>query len=92
MCGVIAAQKWRNFCSARVLLDCMPKFVYSSEDLLSVDVMLYHYAQKADVDPTVHLRLTTDEEIIAVTDITATGSFKSGVFDIGTAEIPFQIS
>lgn len=85
--GIITAQEWRNFCSDRVILGCMPKFVYSSEELLSVDVKLYHYAQKADVDPTVHLRLTADEEIIADTVITATGSFKSGVFDIGTAEI-----
>ena len=85
--GIITAKEWRNFCSDKVILGCMPKFVYSSDELLSVDVKLYHYAQNADVDPTVNLRLATDEEIIADTTVTAVGSVKSGVFDIGTAEI-----
>lgn len=85
--GVITAVEWRNFCSDRVLLGCLPKFVYSAGEKLSVGVKLYNYAKKADIDPTVTLRLMIGGEEIAKAEVSAKGSFRGGVFEIGTAEI-----
>lgn len=85
--GIISPEEWRNFCSERVLLGCLPKFVYSAGEKLSVGIKLYNYAKNADVDPVVSLRLDIDGTEAIRTEITAKGSFKGGVFDLGTAEM-----
>ena len=85
--GIITSVEWRGFCSDRVLLGCLPKFVYSAGEKLSVGVKLYNYAWKADVDPEITLRLAINGEEAACGKISAEGKFKGGVFDIGTAEM-----
>ncbi len=86
--GVMGEEEWRSFCADRVLLGCMRKFVYTTNEKITVGVKLYTYAQSADINPQITLRLSYDDSsnAAAETTITASGSFKGGVFDIGTAE------
>lgn len=85
--GVITAIEWRNFCSDRVLLGCLKKFVFAAGETVSMGVKLYNYAQKADVDPTVTIKLSVGGEVVSEQNISAKGSFKGGVFDLGSAEL-----
>ena len=85
--GVIGAEEWRGFCSDTVILGCMRKFVYTAGESLPVDVKLYSYAKDAYVDPAIRISLESDGEIIAETMVSAAGSYKGGVFDIGSAEL-----
>lgn len=85
--GVITAVEWRNFCSDRVLLGCLKKFVFAAGETVSMGVKLYSYAKKADVDPTVTIRLSVDGDAVSEQTVTAEGTFKGGVFDLGTAEL-----
>lgn len=85
--GVITAIEWRNFCSDRVLLGCLSKFVFEAGETVSMGVKLYNYADRADVDPTVTVKLSVNGETVCEQDISAEGSFKGGVFDLGTAEL-----
>ena len=85
--GIITSVEWRGFCSERVLLGCLPKFVYSAGEKLDIGVKLYNYAKKADADPTVTIRLSMGGEEIARTEVSAEGSFRGGVFHIGNGEM-----
>lgn len=85
--GIITAVEWRNFCSDRVLLGCLPKFVFAAGETVRMGVKLYNYASKADVDPTVTVRLSAGGDVVSEQNITAEGTFKGGVFDLGTAEL-----
>lgn len=85
--GVITAIEWRNFCSDRVLLGCLSKFVFAAGETVSIGVKLYNYAQNADIDPTVTIKLSVGGEVVSEQSISAKGSFKGGVFDLGSAEI-----
>lgn len=84
--GIITAVEWRNFCSDRVLLGCLPKFVFAAGETVGMDVKLYNYAKQADVDPTVTVRLLAGGDVVSEQNITAEGTFKNGVFDLGTVE------
>ncbi len=89
--GVITAVEWRSFCSERVILGLLPKFVFASGEKLEMPVQLYNYAEKADVNPTVTVRLSIDGETISERTITAEGSFKGGTFDIGTVSVEMPV-
>ncbi|MBP1561853.1 MAG: beta-glucuronidase [Oscillospiraceae bacterium] len=82
--GVITPVEWRSFCSERVILGCLPKFVFGAEEKTELGVKLYTYGAKPDVDPSVDVRLTVDGEVMFSDTVAAKGSFKGGVFDIGT--------
>ena len=88
--GVITAVEWRGFCSERVILGLLPKFVYGAGEKLEMPVELYNYAAKADVNPTVSVRLSVNGEVVSEQILTAEGSFKGGTFDLGkiTIEMP----
>lgn len=84
--GVISPEEWREFCSDRAVLGCLPKFVWSCGEEAEMTVKLYNYTATADVDPTVKVTL----EVNGKTEeykLTANGSFKGGVFTLGTVKL-----
>lgn len=85
--GVITAVEWRGFCSDKVVLGCLPKFVFAAGEKVNVGVKLYTYGKKADVNPSVTIKLSADGETVSDYTVSAEGSFRGGVFDIGCAEI-----
>ncbi len=84
--GVISPEEWRGFCSDRVILGCLPKFVWSCGEEAEMPVMLYNYAEKADVDPVVKITLEADGDVTEY-ELCAKGSFKGGVFTLGTLKL-----
>ncbi len=82
--GVMTAVEWRSFCSDRVILGCLPKFVFAAGEKVKMPVKLYNYAAKADVDPTVKVTLSIVPE--SGWEVYREGSFKGGLFDLGTAK------
>lgn len=84
--GVISPEEWRGFCSERVILGCLPKFVWRCGEKAELEVMLYSYAQNADVDPVVEITLEVNGVKQTYT-LKASGNFKSGVFKLGTVDI-----
>jgi len=85
--GVITSVEWRSFCSDRVILGCLPKFVFAAGEKVSMPVKLFQYAAKPDTDPTVSIRLSADGEVLSEYSLTASGSFSHGLFDLGAAEV-----
>lgn len=85
--GIITSVEWRSFCSDRVILGCLPKFVFAAGEKVSMPVKLYQYAAKPDTDPIAEVRLTAGGETLAEYTVSANGSFKCGLFDLGTAEV-----
>lgn len=88
--GVITSVEWRSFCSERVILGLLPKFVFGAGEKLEMPVQLYNYAAKADVDPIVSVRLSVNGEVVSEQTLSAKGEFKGGTFDLGkvTVEMP----
>ncbi len=88
--GVITSVEWRSFCSERVILGLLPKFVFAAGEKLEMPVQLYNYAAKSDVDPTVSVRLSVNGEAVSEQTISVKGEFKGGTFDLGkvTLEMP----
>ncbi|MGN1304408.1 MAG: beta-glucuronidase [Oscillospiraceae bacterium] len=84
--GVISPEEWRGFCSDRVVLGVLPKFVWSCGDEIEMPVMLYSYSAAADVDPTVKITLEADGKAYGY-ELAEKGSFKSGVFTLGTVKL-----
>ncbi|MCD7731674.1 MAG: beta-glucuronidase [Oscillospiraceae bacterium] len=84
--GVISPKEWRSFCSERVILGCLPAFVFKSGEEINMPVMLYSYARDADVDPAADITLTVGEKTVSYT-LNAKGSFKGGVFELGSIKL-----
>ncbi len=82
--GVISPEDWRRFCSDRVLLGCLEKLVFSSGERADIPVMLYSYGKEPVCDPVVTVKLSCGGNITEQT-VSINGSFRGGVFDIGTA-------
>lgn len=89
--GVITPVEWRGFCSERVILGCLPKFVFAAGETVKMPVKLYNYAAAADVNPTAEIRLSAGGEVLAEYSVSVCGSFKGGLFDIGEAEITMPL-
>lgn len=85
--GIITSVEWRSFCSDRVILGCLPKFVFAAGEKVFMPVKLYQYAAKPDTNPIAEVRLTAGGETLAEYTVSANGSFKCGLFDLGTAEV-----
>ncbi len=85
--GVITSVEWRGFCSERVILGLLPKFVFAAGEKLEMPVQLYNYAAKADVDPTVSVRISVNGDVISEYAVNAKGEFKGGTFDLGKVEL-----
>ena len=85
--GVITSIEWRGFCSERVILGLLPKFVFAAGERLEMPVQLYNYAAKADVDPTVSVRLSVNGDVISEYSLTAKGEFKGGTFNLGKIDL-----
>ncbi|MBP1549270.1 MAG: beta-glucuronidase, partial [Oscillospiraceae bacterium] len=85
--GVITSIEWRGFCSERVILGLLPKFVFAAGEKVEMPVQLYNYAAKADVDPTVSVRLSVNGDVISEYSLSAKGEFKGGTFDLGKIEM-----
>ncbi|MGN0598359.1 MAG: beta-glucuronidase [Oscillospiraceae bacterium] len=84
--GVISPEEWRGFCSDRVILGVLPKFVWSCGDEIEMPVMLYNYSAAADVDPNFRITLEADGKAYGY-ELAAKGSFKSGIFTLGTVKL-----
>lgn len=45
--GIISPEEWRQFCSDRVILGCLPKFVFAAGEAADMPVKLYNYSGQA---------------------------------------------
>lgn len=77
--GVMSPEEWRQFCSKRVILGCLPKFVYSAGESVQMDIMLYSYTGKTENSPEVSVALgdktyTVKSDISFKNDVRLTGS------------------
>ncbi|MCM1577190.1 MAG: beta-glucuronidase [Ruminococcus sp.] len=80
--GVISPEEWRNFCSDRVILGCLPRFTYTAGEKVFMEIMLYSYTGKEEVSPKVTVTFGD-----AVQTVKSEGVYKNGTFTVGTAEL-----
>ena len=80
--GVISPEEWREFCSEKVILGCLDRFVFKAGEKVKLAVKLCNYSARAEVDPAVKITLGGSEYTL-----NAKGSFKNGTFDLGCTEI-----
>ncbi len=85
--GIISPSQWKQFCAPRVLLGCLPKFVYTAGETVSLDVKLYQYGANPDVNPTIDVTLEMDGDVSFFSTLSTEGIFQNGVFDLGTIEL-----
>lgn len=84
--GIISREEWSGFCAERVILGCLPKYVFGCGEETLLGVMLYNYTSLADNDPEVKITLECCGEKTEYT-LSADGSFKGGSFPLGEVKI-----
>lgn len=84
--GLVTAEAWREFCDARVLLGCLPKFVFRAGEAVTMPVKLYQYGPEPDVDPAVEVSLTVGDRTERQR-LQASGSYSHGLFDLGSVSL-----
>lgn len=84
--GVISPEEWRNFCSDKVILGCLPKFVFESGEKLDLPVKLYTYTNDTDEAPAVSITVEADGKKETFS-LSSSASCRNGVFDLGSTEI-----
>ena len=84
--GVISPAEWRQFCSDRVILGCLHKFVFASGEETEIPVKLYYYGADAVTDPKVKITISCGDRVQEYM-VSAKGSYKGGVFDIGSVTV-----
>ncbi|MCM1524825.1 MAG: beta-glucuronidase [Ruminococcus sp.] len=90
--GVISNEAWRRFMNDRVILGCLPKFVYAYGEKIGMGIKLFQYGGKADVDPEVTVTVKDGDISLFTEKLAVKGSFKGGVFDLGNIEIDIPSS
>ena len=87
--GLMTPQEWRSFCSDRVLLGCMDRFVWTGGEDLELDVKFFRYAPGTEKSMHILVRLSEADSgrCIAQDVIPAPGPFGRGVFDIGKTRL-----
>ena len=79
--GLITPEKWRNFCSDRVLLAQFPSYVVNAGEDFTAEISLRYYGHE-ELHGQVVCRLTTGEDVIAEipvrADIAGQGLFRLG--------------
>ena len=55
--GILSRENWREFCNDRVLLGCLPSFVYAAGNPLQISVKYYTYTGRPEKAPRVRLSL-----------------------------------
>ena len=80
--GVISPEEWRTFCDDVVIMGCLDRFVFRAGETVEMPVKLYAYGVQPVVDPVVTIALGDETYTI-----TAKGSFKGGVYTLGSISL-----
>ena len=80
--GVISPEEWRTFCDDVVIMGCLDRFVFRAGETVSMTVKLYAYGNEPVIDPVVTVTLGQDTFTLC-----AKGSFKGGVFTLGSVQL-----
>lgn len=88
--GIISPEEWRQFCSDRVILGCLEKFVFACGEETDISVKLYSYGKEAVTDPEVTITVSVGDAAQKYT-VSTVGSFKGGVFDIGSVTVKMPV-
>ena len=92
--GIISPEEWREFCSDRVLLGCLPGFVFAAGSSLPVPVKYYTYTGSPEKAPHVRASLLQNspsqkEALVSAATVTPQNgsreTLQDGVFDLGEA-------
>lgn len=89
--GVISLGEWQGFCHDRVLLGCLPGYVFAAGEKLALPVKLYAYGPEPVTDPLVEVRLCCGaedgEEYVQHERLSVRSSFQDGLYLLGSVEI-----
>ncbi len=80
--GVISPEEWREFCSDRVILGCLPKLVFAAREKVSMEVMLYTYTGREENSPEVIVTLNDTEYTLS-----SNGVYRNGTFSLGSIDL-----
>lgn len=83
--GVISPEEWREFCSDRVVLGCLPRFVFAAGETADMPIKLYNYSDK-DIsgDVTAALECGGENDIYTLSGAYAA---KGAVSDLGSVTL-----
>ena len=87
--GLLSPEGWREFCNDRVLLGCLPGFVFSSGQSIPLTVKLFTYTGSPEKDPRVQIMLRKKEDCAPLSEasIALQGIVQDGVYEIGHTEL-----
>lgn len=89
--GVISLREWQGFCHDRVLLGCLPGYVYAAGDELTMPAKLYTYGPDPVKDPAVEVQLCwgaeNGEKYVRPGRLSVRGSFQDGLYLLGSVNI-----
>lgn len=88
--GVISPEQWRGFCSGRVLLACLPGYVFTAGDVLELPIKLYAYGAEPLVNPVVEVQLESSKrggQHLQSVKLRAQGDYQGGVYLLGQVRL-----
>lgn len=89
--GVISLSEWQGFCHDRVLLGCLPGYVFAAGEELTLPVKLYAYGPEPVTDPEVEVQLCcgaeNEEGFVPLGRLSVRGSFQDGLYLLGSVKI-----
>lgn len=84
--GILTAREWRSFCSDRVMLLRMEKFVYDAGERLTGKIQLANYGPSAIEGAKPYWKVSSDGRVVAEGKLPALDIPQGGLFDLGTLE------
>ncbi len=84
--GVVSLKQWQGFCHDRVLLGCLPGYVFTAGEELTLPVKLYAYGPEPVADPVVEIELRCEAAHIC-RQLSAQGSFQDGLYHLGNVNL-----
>lgn len=89
--GYCNSKQWREFCNSVVLLARFPKFIYSTDDTLSIPVEVYNAYRGELARPNVSFSIKNDSTLITNGELSVRNIPVGKNIQLGTIVIPLDI-
>lgn len=80
--GVISKEEWNQFCSETVLLAELPKYTFSSGEVLSLNIKAATYSNTSIINPKLILSVWEKDVKIFTEEKTLEGVYSNGLYDL----------
>ncbi|NTV77570.1 MAG: beta-glucuronidase, partial [Clostridiales bacterium] len=87
--GLITPEEWRSFCSSRVLLARLPKFVFTSLEEVTIGIKYSQFYPTNLINPRIQIQIEDNQGVIFHEVVEAKGTYGNGVHALGEITVKF---